>query len=40
MDQIISLHQLVSNAIVLTPENATEDDNGDNTNDRNQAEAA
>jgi Fe-S oxidoreductase len=48
MDQIISLHQLVSNAIVLTPENATEnateddDGNGDDndTDDENQAEAA
>lgn len=41
MDQIISLHQLVSNAIVLTPENATEDDDGDNdSDDENQAEAA
>ena len=42
MDQIISLHQLVSNAIVLTPENATEDNDGDDndTDDENQAEAA
>ena len=46
MDQIISLHQLVSNAIVLTPENATEDNDGDGSGDdndsdsENQAEAA
>jgi len=44
MDQIISLHQLVSNAIVLTPENATEDNDGDSSDDdsgdENQAEAA
>lgn len=42
MDQIISLHQLVSNAIVFTPENATEDNDGDDSDsdDENQAEAA
>jgi len=43
MDQIISLHQLVSNAIVLTPENATKDDgdgDGNDTDDENQADAA
>ncbi len=40
MDQIISLHQLVSNAIVLTPENATNDNDGNDSDDENQAEAA
>jgi len=37
MDQIISLHQLVSNAIVLTPENVTDDDSDD---EDTEAEAA
>jgi Fe-S oxidoreductase len=40
MDQIISLHQLVSNAIVLIPENTTESGDNNDTDDENQAEAA
>ncbi len=40
MDQIVSLHQLVSNAIVLEPENVSEGDEEDATDNEDQAEAA
>ena len=39
MDQIVSLHQLVSNAIVLEPENASEGDENETTDEDDQAEA-
>ena len=40
MDQIVSLHQLVSNAIVLEPEHSSEGNLDDATDDEDQAEAA